>query len=144
MPTSNDVPATIIPAIRYADANKMIEWLTSVLGFTARAVYRDASGVVAHAELTLGNGMVMIGTVGQNRETAHWFDEPKNIRAVTSSIYIIVPDCRVPYDSAKAAGAEILQDLAKKEYGGSGFILRDPEEHIWSFGEYNPWAAPAQ
>jgi hypothetical protein len=45
---------TTIPAIRYADADKAIEWLKNDLGFTAKAVYRNKDGAVEHAELLLG------------------------------------------------------------------------------------------
>jgi uncharacterized glyoxalase superfamily protein PhnB len=140
MTTSSTAPVTTIPAIRYANANKAIDWLKDALGFTEKAVYRDDAGAVAHAELLLGNGMVMIGTVGQNRETAHWFVQPEAVGGVTASVYLIVPDCDPVYATAKAAGAEVLQELQAKDYGGKAFIVRDPEGHIWSIGEYNPWS----
>jgi uncharacterized glyoxalase superfamily protein PhnB len=143
MTNSNTIPVTSIPAIRYSNADKAIDWLKDALGFTAKAVYRDNKGIVAHAELLLGNGMVMIGTVGQNQETAHWFVKPAAVGGVTSSVYLIVPDCEPVYAAAKAAGAEILQELQAKDYGGKAFIVRDPEGHIWSVGEYNPWATAA-
>jgi uncharacterized glyoxalase superfamily protein PhnB len=135
------IPVTSIPGIRYDDANKAIDWLKQALGFTEKAVYRDASGAVAHAELLLGNGMVMIGTLGLIRETAHWFVRPSAAGGVTASVYLIVPDCEPVYAQAKAAGAEILKELEAKEYGGKAFIVRDPEGQIWSVGEYNPWAS---
>jgi uncharacterized glyoxalase superfamily protein PhnB len=140
MTNSNTIPVTSIPAIRYADANKAIDWLKQALGFTEKAVYRDAGGAVAHAELLLGNGMVMIGTFGLIKETSHWYVQPSAAGGVTSSVYLIVPDCEPVYASAKAAGAEILHELEVKEYGGAGFTVRDPEGQIWSVGEYNPWA----
>ena len=144
MTTSINIPVTTIPAIRYADAAKAIEWLKNALGFTAKAVYRDKTGTVEHAELLLGNGMVMIGTAGQNKQTAHWFVLPKVASAVTGSVYLIVPDCGPVYATAKAAGAEMLQELEAKSYGGSSFIVRDPEGYIWSIGEYNPWSTESK
>jgi uncharacterized glyoxalase superfamily protein PhnB len=140
MTTSNTIPVTTIPAIRYANADKAIDWLKQALGFTAKAVHRDNNGVVVHAELLLGNGMVMIGTCGQNKETAHWFVQPSAVGGVTASVYLIVPECEPVYATAKAAGAEILQKLQAKDYGGKAFIVRDPEGQIWSIGEYNPWS----
>ena len=47
---------------------------------------------------------------------------------------------RGPYAQAKAAGAEIVDELEPKDYGGSGYSARDPEGHLWSFGDYDPWA----
>jgi uncharacterized glyoxalase superfamily protein PhnB len=143
MTTLNNIVVTTIPAIRYVNANKAIEWLKSSLGFTEKAVYRNDSGAVMHAELLLGNGMVMVGTAGAIQQTAHWFVQPKAAGGVTGSVYLIVPECAPVYASAKAAGAEILQELETKEYGGAAFIVRDPEGFIWSVGEYNPWATDA-
>jgi len=143
MTSSSSIPVTTIPAIRYADAYQAIEWLKKALGFTEKAVYRNAAGAVEHAELLLGNGMVMIGTAGLHKETAHWFTLPHAAGAVTGSVYLIVPDCALTYASAKAAKAEFLQELESKDYGGKAFIVRDPEGYIWSIGEYNPWSANA-
>src|ERR1700761_3263862 len=94
---NNDIRVTTIPAIRYADPNSAIEWLKSALGFKEKAVYRSSPQVVEHAELVLGNGMVMIGTCGRDQRTANWFTEPKKAGAVTSSVYLIVPDLDVVY-----------------------------------------------
>ncbi len=53
----------IIPAMRYRDPNKAIEFLCQAFGFKEKAVYRGESGGVEHAELTFGNGMIMLGPV---------------------------------------------------------------------------------
>jgi uncharacterized glyoxalase superfamily protein PhnB len=140
MNSPSSIRVTTIPAIRYADPDRAIEWLKTALGFTESAVYRNPTGVVEHAELVLGNGMVMIGTAGHNQQSAHWFAQPHSVSAVTASVYLVVPDCGPVYASAKAVGAEILQEMETKSYGGSSFIVRDPEGQIWSLGEYNPWS----
>jgi uncharacterized glyoxalase superfamily protein PhnB len=38
----------------------------------------------------------------------------------------------------------MIFELETKEYGGKAFTCRDPEGHIWSIGEYDPWESPAQ
>ena len=58
---------------------------------------------------------------------------------VTQSPYIIVMDADAHYTRAKAAGAEILFDIADQDYGGRAYTCRDPEGHIWNFGSYDPW-----
>ena len=40
---------------------------------------------------------------------------------------------------AKAAGAQIVMELAEMPYGGKAFACTDLEEHRWSIGEYDPW-----
>ena len=54
---------TIIPALQYRDARAAIAFLCRAFGFKEKAVYDGPDGSVAHAELTLGNGMVMLGSV---------------------------------------------------------------------------------
>ena len=58
----------------------------------------------------------------------------------TKTIYLIVSDAVAVHESAKAAGAEMVLELAEMPYGGKAFTCRDPEGHIWSIGEYDPWA----
>ena len=60
--------STVIPALRYRDAPAAIEWLCSVLGFTRHAVYEGAGGVINHAELALGGGMIMLGSMKENEK----------------------------------------------------------------------------
>ena len=49
-------------------------------------------------------------------------------------------DAAAVYAMAKAVGAVMVQELAEMEYGGKAFACRDPEGHVWSVGEYDPWA----
>jgi uncharacterized glyoxalase superfamily protein PhnB len=54
--------ATVIPCLRYRDAPAAIEWLCSTFGFNKQAVYPNSDGTIAHAQLTFGNGMIMLGS----------------------------------------------------------------------------------
>ena len=51
--------STVIPAMRYRDANAAIEWLCKAFGFEKHFVVPGENGTVAHAQLTFGNGMIM-------------------------------------------------------------------------------------
>jgi len=51
----------IFPAIRYADADAGIAFLKNAFGATEKAVHRGDDGVVHHAELALGAGLIMLG-----------------------------------------------------------------------------------
>jgi uncharacterized glyoxalase superfamily protein PhnB len=51
----------IIPALRYRNARAAIDWLCKAFGFEAKMVVQGDGDRVAHAELVLGNGMVMLG-----------------------------------------------------------------------------------
>ena len=58
---AKDCRSTIIPALRYRDAHQAIDFLVRAFGFAKQAVYDGPDGTVAHAQLTFGNGMVMLG-----------------------------------------------------------------------------------
>ena len=60
---------------------------------------------------------------------------------MTSPLYLIVQDCTAVWESAQAAGAEVVTALQTMSYGGQAFTVRDPEGYLWSVGEYSPWAA---
>lgn len=135
--------STLIPALRYRNALAMIDWLCKVFGFEKHAVYAGANGVVMHAELTFGNGMIMIGSVDNQSPSARFFRQPDEIAgAETQSPCLIVSDIDALYARAKAAGAKMLMDLEEKEYGGKAFTCSDPEGHIWHVGTYDPWEVP--
>ena len=92
-----------------------------------------------HSELTLGGGMIMIGSV-QPGPYAAYSKQPDEIGgAETRSINLIVDDADAVCAKAKAAGAEIIFDIEDKPYGGRGFTCRDLEGHIWNIGTYDPW-----
>lgn len=133
--------STIIPSMRYRDALAMIEWLVQAFGFEKKAVYMNGESLVAHAELTFGNGMMMLGSVNNGSETAVHSVQPDEIGGrQTRGIYLLVGNCDAIYASAKAAGAEMVLDLRTMDYGGKAFTCSDPEGHHWSIGEYDPWA----
>jgi hypothetical protein len=55
--------SAVIPTFRYHDAPAAIDWLCRVLGFEAHLIVPgETDGIVAHAQLTLGNGMIMLGS----------------------------------------------------------------------------------
>ena len=54
--------STVIPAMRYRDANAAIEWLCKAFGFEKHLVVPGENGTVAHAHLAFGNGMIMLGS----------------------------------------------------------------------------------
>ena len=137
--------STIIPSARYRDAHAAIEWLCNVFEFARKAVYEGPGGTVAHAELTLGNGMFMLGSAsnaGVFAENTVMLDETRGRE--TLGLAVIVEDCAAVYERAKAAGAQMVHELHSPEYGGQAFTCRDLEGHIWWVGSYNPWQAGSQ
>lgn len=135
--------STIIPGLRYHDAHKAIEWLVRVFGFTKQAVYEGPSNTVAHAQLTYGGGMLMLGSATNGGASAKfWIDLKETGGRETASQYVVVSDdeCLQMYERVKGEGVEIVQELTSPAHGGKSFGCRDLEGYVWWVGSYNPWA----
>ncbi|MEP9354044.1 VOC family protein [Xanthobacter sp. KR7-65] len=122
----------IFPALRYRDGQAAISFLEQAFGLTRRAVHTGAEGDIAHAELSFGTGMVMLGS-GVPDPSNPWSTTPVGL-------YVRVADVDAHYARAVAAGAEIVRPPADTSYGAREYSARDSEGHLWSFGTYDPWA----
>ena len=131
--------STIIPCLRYQDAPAMIAWLCDTFGFARHLIVEDGSGGIAHAQLTLGAGMIMVGSARPD-EFSRFQGTPGVLGGTTQSPYVIVPDVDAVCECARAAGAEIVLAPRDEDYGGRSFSCCDPEGHLWNFGSYNPWS----
>lgn len=130
--------SAVIPGLRYQDAPKAIEWLSDAFGFKAGLVVEPEPGMIAHAQLTHGAGMVMLGSVTED-EYGHQVATVEETGKPTAAIYVIVDDVEAHAERARSAGAEIIMEPEEQDYGGSNYTCRDLEGNIWSFGSYNPW-----
>jgi uncharacterized glyoxalase superfamily protein PhnB len=136
--------ARIIPGLRYRRAPAAIDWLCSAFGFEKQLVVPGENDTIAHAQLTYGNSMIMLGSVREN-ESRGWLKQPDEIGgAETQTCYLIVQDADAHYAKATAAGAQILMDIKDQDYGGRGYSCLDPEGHVWHIGTYDPWQEEKQ
>ena len=130
--------SVVIPSRTYRNAPEAIEWLCSVFGFEKHAVYAGPNNTIAHAELTFGGGMIMLGSssneVGDSAEKAGRGDT-----AEAGSVNLIVDNADAVFERAKAGDALILVDIEDKPYGGRGFACHDLEGYVWHVGTYDPW-----
>jgi uncharacterized glyoxalase superfamily protein PhnB len=126
---------TIFPALRYRDAAAAIDWLERAFGFERHGVHNGADGTVAHAELRLGNAMIMLGTA---REGDRGYASPP---PGGSALYVVVDEVDALHERARAAGAEVGRGPVDTDYGSREVSVRDLEGNTWSFGTYQPWAA---
>lgn len=134
--------ATIIPGLRYRDAPRAIDWLCEAFGFEKHLVVPGENDTIAHAQLTFGNGMIMLGTAGAHGGGYDELVDPPSDRGGvnTQAAYIIVNDVDAHCAQARAAGAEIVLPPRDQDYGGRDYTCRDPEGHVWTFGSYDPWS----
>jgi uncharacterized glyoxalase superfamily protein PhnB len=138
---AKNTKATVIPCLRYRNAPAAIEWLCKAFGFEKHLVVPGEGGSIAHAQLSFGNGMIMLGSVKES-EFNRFIKQPDEIGgAETQTSYLVVADADAIYQRAMAAGAKIVLEIKDEDYGGRGFSCRDPEGRLWSFGTYDPWGA---
>lgn len=126
---------SICPTLVYADAKAAIKQLTEAFGFTEHAVYEDESGAVMHAELSFGNGMVMLGSKGTGSE----FDKLMEGGGPTG-VFVHVDDVDAHHGRAVEQGADIVMPPTDRDYGARDYMARDIEGNVWSFGTYAPGA----
>jgi uncharacterized glyoxalase superfamily protein PhnB len=132
----------IYPALGYRDAKSAIRWLCDAFGFEEQAVHQGEDREVAHAELSLGPGIIMLGSASHEMK-------PVDTDAVTAggepdfsripfSLYVAVDDVDAHCERARAAGAEMLRGPENTDYGSREYSCRDLEGNVWSFGTYRP------
>jgi uncharacterized glyoxalase superfamily protein PhnB len=117
---------TVFPCLTFKDAKASIDWLEQVLGAERVAVYEDADGRVAHAEIRIGASTVMAG------------DERAGSRATppgASVVYVVVEDADAAYERAKGAGADVTEPV-DQDYGSRDITVTDPDGNRWSLGTY--------
>jgi len=130
------VLSNIYPGLSYDDAPAAIEWLCRAFGFTKRLVVPGPDGTVMHSELSLGPGVIMVGSA----RPAQGRLSPRGLGGVNAVLAVQVDDPDVHFKHAKAAGAVILQEVKDEEYGARGYMAGDPEGNQWYFGTYRPGA----
>jgi uncharacterized glyoxalase superfamily protein PhnB len=127
----------LFPALRYADPDAAVAFLTGAFGAEEKDLHRREDGSVAHAELKLGVGIVMLG---QYSEEGWLGGEAPRPLSGTISIYVVVPDPDAHLAQAREAGATIVREIEDMAYGSREYSARDLEGNLWSFGTYDPYA----
>ncbi len=133
------MPSSLIPTLRYRDAPAAIDFLCDAFGFRRHMVVEGETGeTIAHAQLVLGSGMLMIGSA---RDDAYGslLTTVADAGKPTGSLYVVVPDVDAHAERARERGAQIVKEPVDQDYGGRLYTCRDPEGNLWNFGSYDPW-----
>jgi len=138
--------SVLTPCLRYSDAPAAIDFLCRAFGFERHAVYADDKdpSIVHHAQLTLGNSMVMLGSdrPGEMKDLYRWMT-PAEAGGVTMCVCGYVEDPDAHCARAAKEGAEIIMGpYDNPGYPGRSYDARDPEGNVWNFTSYDPLAAP--
>ena len=131
---SEDARPTIYPFLRYEDAPAALDWLERVFGFRKTMEVPGPNGTIAHAQMSFGTGVIMLGSARAGT-SGH---EPDDALAARHGIYVAVDDADAHCECAKAAGAQLTRELEDTDYGSREYSARDLEGYHWSFGTYRP------
>jgi uncharacterized glyoxalase superfamily protein PhnB len=91
----------------------------------------SAEGVIGHALVEFGDGVIGIGTQG-----AHGAISPRSTGVESQYISVIVADVDAHHQRALAAGARIARGPRDHSAGGRSYEALDLEGHRWRF--YQP------
>lgn len=123
----------VTPYLLYEDVAAALSWLDKAFGFREELRWAGEDGVVAHAEMSLGDGAIMLGHPGPDYESPHRHGH------ATVLIAVQVDDVDGHYERARAAGAKAPDPPEDKPYGDRSYMAEDLEGHRWSF--FMPLAA---
>ena len=127
----------ITPYLLYEDVEAALEFLSRAFGFEETLRYTGSAGYINHAEMRYRDGAIMMGDPGGD------YRNPRRLGVATVQIYVDVDDVDAVYERARAAGAEIIEEVADQEYGSRRFGARDPEGHSWWFAQQVRDVAPS-
>jgi PhnB protein len=120
----------ITPYLWYEDVDAALEWLVRAFGFTERARMAGPDGRALHAEVAMGDAVVLMGCPGGD------YQNPRHRGGATQLVYVYVDDVDRHHLVAKEEGAHILTEPADQRYGDRTYSVEDREGHQWSFARH--------
>jgi PhnB protein len=130
----------VTPYICVHDAARAIEFYKQGFGATERMRLPDANGKIGHAEVMIGNAIVMLAD--EFPESGHV--SPKTLGGSTVKLHMYVEDVDAFFEKAVAAGAKVLIPIADQFYGDRSGRLEDPFGHIWLVSTHTEDVAPEE
>ena len=123
---------SVSSALCYRDPKAALVWLEAAFGFEPTMVILMPDGSLAHSQMSFGDGMIMVGNEWSSDHAS-----PASIgRKNTQTVHVqLETDLDGHCEHARKAGAEILQEPETQFYGDRTYRARDPEGHIWTFGQ---------
>ena len=117
-----------------------LEFYKKVFGATEVSRFDGPDGKLAHAEIRIGDSMVMLsdefGEMG--------FRGPQSIGGSPVGIMLYVEDCDQMFNRAVAAGATVKKPLEDQFYGDRSGTLEDPFGHLWTIATHTEDVTPEE
>jgi PhnB protein len=123
---------TLTPFLTVRDAARAIEFYKAAFGATERGVMKGPDGKIMHAELKIGDSIIMLSDE---------FPEFGALSPLTSGgsgmgLHIYVDGVDAAFDLAVKAGAEVEMPVMDQFWGDRYGKLKDPFGHKWSIATH--------
>jgi len=123
---------TLTPFLTVRNAARAIEFYKQAFGATERGVMKGPDGKVMHAELKIGDSVIML---------ADEFPEfgslsPQSIGGSPMGLHIYIENVDAAFDRAVKAGAQVEMPLSDQFWGDRYGKLKDPFGHNWSIATH--------
>jgi PhnB protein len=126
-PIPEDYPR-VTPYLIVDGGAAAIDFYTSVLGATERMRMAGPDGKVGHAELIVGDSVVMLADEHPEMNAVG----PKTVGGTPVSMHVYVEDSDSVFERAIEAGAKSLAPMEDKFYGDRSGSFEDPFGHHWN------------
>ncbi len=130
----------VTPYLVLDGASDAIDFYTGVLGFSERMRMPGPDGRIGHAELRLGDSVLMLAD--ENPEMGA--RGPRSVGGTPVTIFVYVDDVDDVFQRAVQAGAKQLEAVEDRFYGDRSGQLEDPFGHRWSLATHVEDVAPEE
>jgi PhnB protein len=110
---------TVTPYLAVSDAQSLVDFMVKVFDAKEREIIRTPDGQIRHAEVQIGDSIIMLGTTSSTYDTA------------TATLYVYVDDADARYQKALAAGATSLREPTDQFYGDRHGGVKDANGISW-------------
>lgn len=117
----------LTPYLCARNAARAIEFYKEAFGATEVMRLAEPSGKIGHAELKIGNALVMLA----DEYPDHGFRSPQSLGGSPVNLHLHVADADAVARRAVAAGAKMVRPIADQFYGDRSGQLEDPFGHRW-------------
>jgi PhnB protein len=123
---------SITPYMTVRDAARAIEFYKKAFGATEKGVMKGPDGKVMHAELVIGDSIIMLG----DEMPEYGSLSPLSTGGAGMGLHIYLEDVDSAFDRAVKAGATVEMPVADMFWGDRYGKLADPFGHKWSIGTH--------
>jgi len=123
---------TLSPYLAVGNAAQAIDYYKNAFGAKERVRMQAPGGAIGHAELEIGDSVVMLSDPFPQSSTK----PPKELGGSSVSVFMYVEDVDAVVNQAVDAGATVLMEVADQFWGDRFGTVQDPFGHTWSIATH--------